>query len=305
LSLALLQHHGAHRHFPSGGWSYRWLPEPGAGDGKRQPGSWVYSILPELEEPPLHNLGVGATGPERNSQITQLVATPLAVLNCPSRRASIVHVARPLPAPDGYVNDEGTRPSAAGRSDYGGCTGGGEPPTEVGKHDRGMPVDGPGPDTFQQADEWESVDPTTGLNQWQSKLSGAANGVIITRYPISLRRVTDGASKTYLIGEKFLESEHYDSGYSNNDDQNAYVGFDRDNQVSARYLPMRDMPSGQFFAVFSQIGEGAGFHFGSVHPAVFHAAMCDGSVQAVSFDVDRAIHRAAGSRDEAEAVGTE
>ena len=50
LSHALLLHDAAHKHLPSGGWSYRWLAEPGAGDGKKQPGSWIYSILGELED---------------------------------------------------------------------------------------------------------------------------------------------------------------------------------------------------------------------------------------------------------------
>src|SRR6478609_1570608 len=48
LSHALLLHHNSHQHFPSGGWSYRCLPEPDAGDGKYQPGSWIYGILAEL-----------------------------------------------------------------------------------------------------------------------------------------------------------------------------------------------------------------------------------------------------------------
>ena len=89
LSLALLHHHNAQRQFPSGGWSYRWLPEPEAGYGKEQPGSWIYGILAELEEQPLRNLGVGVTGAERYRQLAQLAATPLTVLNCPSRRASM------------------------------------------------------------------------------------------------------------------------------------------------------------------------------------------------------------------------
>jgi hypothetical protein len=197
------------------------------------------------------------------------------------------------------------RMSLAARSDYGGCNGGGEPPATGTARDRGLPVDGPGPDTFQQVAEWDKTDPATGLTRWESELSGGANGAIITRYPIALRRVTDGTSKTYLIGEKFLETEHYDSGYSNNDDQNAYVGFDRDNQVSARYAPLRDTSSGQFSAFVTQKSEGYGFHFGSAHPATFRVAMCDGSVRAVSYDVDQAVHRAAGSRDEAESVAGE
>ena len=308
LSHALLLHDAAHKHLPSGGWSYRWLAEPGAGDGKKQPGSWIYSILSELEEQPVQNLGIGLTGAARHDQLAQLAATPLAVLNCPTRRAANRY---PVPAaaqPRYYMNlpeDTGPRLTLAGRSDYGACTGGGEPPASGTAHDRGLPVDGPGPDTLQEADEWDKVDSATGLNRWESTLSGAANGAIITRYPIALRRVTDGASKTYLVGEKFLETEHYDSGFSNNDDQNAYVGFDRDNQVSARYTSLRDTSSSQFAAFVIQNGEDFGFHFGSAHPAVFHVARCDGSVLAVSFDIDRAVHRAAGSRDGSESVGGE
>jgi hypothetical protein len=60
------------------------------------------------------------------------------------------------------------------------------------------------------------------------------------------------------------------------------------------------MPSQEFAALLAQNGEGYGFHFGSAHPAVFQVANCDGSVLAVSFDIDRAVHRAAGSRDEAD-----
>ena len=305
VALALLHHHDAQNQFPSGGWSYRWLPDPDVRDGKDQPGSWIYGILAELEEQPLRNLGVGSTGPERHRQLTQLIATPLAVLNCPSRRPAM---AFPVPTSQGYHNlpdDVNASITEAARSDYAGCAGGGEPAASNATFDRGLVKDGPGPDTLDDANQWEEVDPATHLNRWQREFSGAANGVIITRYTISLRHVTDGASKTYLVGEKFLETGHYDSGYASNDDQNAYVGFDRDNQVSARDTPLADMSSWRFYHLITGSGEDFGFHFGSAHPAVFHVAMCDGSVHGVSFDVDLALHRAAGSRDEAETVSAE
>ena len=100
LALALIHHHSAQRQFPSGGWSYRWLPEPEAGHGKEQPGSWIYGILAELEEQPIRNLGVGVAGAERHRQLAQLAATPLAVLICPSRRAVAIYPAHPLAQPD-------------------------------------------------------------------------------------------------------------------------------------------------------------------------------------------------------------
>src|SRR5262249_48271561 len=141
LSLALIQFHDAQQKFPSGGWSYRWLPNPNAG-GKDQPGSWIYSILSQLEEQSLRQLGSTGFPSDRYAQLSQLVETPLTMLICPSRRSAVVYPAHPLPKPDGYINvpdDVGVSITQAGRSDYGGCTGGGEPPASAAIHDRGMP----------------------------------------------------------------------------------------------------------------------------------------------------------------------
>lgn len=302
LAVALHSHHDTRKHFPSGGWSYKWLPDPNAGSGRGQPGSWVYSILDQLEEGQLRNLGRGVSGAERSRQIIQLVTTPLPVLSCPSRRPPVLYT---VAKSDGYynlTNEANTQLTAAARSDYAACAGGGERPTTPGKFDRGLPVDGPGPSTLADAAEWETPNPATGQNRWQTEVSGAANGAIIARYPIAARQITDGTSKTYLLGEKFIEIDHYDTGWSISDDQNAYVGFDRDNQVSSRYRPLGDTSSAEMAKVINGLGEDYGFHFGSAHPRSFHAAMCDGSVHSVANDIDDAVHRAAGSRDEAEPV---
>jgi type II secretory pathway pseudopilin PulG len=307
LSVALQSHHAAHQHFPSGGWTYRWLPDPDAGYGREQPGSWVYGLLPYLEQTELRDLGKGASGVEQSRQIARLVSTPLAVLNCPSRRPSTVHTVT-AQSQNLYVNaiqGSGIPWDVAARSDYGGCASGGEPPASPGAFDRGRPIDGPGPNTKQEAIEWETVNPATGRSRWKAEVSGAANGAIIARYPISLRQVSDGASKTYLLGEKFIEVDHYETGYSISDDQSAYVGFDRDNQVSARFRPLGDTSSAQMAQAINAAGEDYGFHFGSAHAGVFYAAMCDGSVQLIANDIDLTVHRAAGSRDEAESVPAE
>jgi prepilin-type N-terminal cleavage/methylation domain-containing protein len=300
LAIALQSHHNSHQHFPSGGWSYKWMPDPDAGHGKDQPGSWIYNILDELEQGDLRNLGKGASAADKSKAIAQLVATPLSVLNCPSRRPSVVFTA---PQPIDYYNlpsNVSTQLRATARSDYAACACGGEPPAAPSAFDRGRPIDGPGPETLQEAAQWEATDPATGRSRWQTELSGGANGAIIARYPISLRQITDGSTKTYLLGEKFIEVDHYDTGYSISDDQNAYVGFDRDNQVSARFRPLGDTTSALMTQAIKAAGEDYGFHFGSAHHGKFHVAMCDGSVQSVSNDVDLTVHRAAGSRDEAE-----
>jgi hypothetical protein len=98
--------------------------------------------------------------------------------------------------------------------------------------------------------------------------------------------VTDGLSKTYLIGEKFLESNHYEDGIPSYDDQSYYTGFDRDANLSAYNPPLRDAPLGDI-----------PFRFGSVHTSAFHMSFCDGSIHSISYDIDPDVHRSLGSRN--------
>src|SRR3954451_16282238 len=46
IGLACLNHLDTHKHFPSGGWGYKWAPDPNRGSGAEQPGSWIYNMLP-------------------------------------------------------------------------------------------------------------------------------------------------------------------------------------------------------------------------------------------------------------------
>src|SRR5437868_14066341 len=65
---------------PSGGWGWDWVGDATRGYGERQPGGWVFQILPQMEQGNLYNLATSAAG------ITQMVKTPLPTFNCPSRR---------------------------------------------------------------------------------------------------------------------------------------------------------------------------------------------------------------------------
>ena len=59
LGLAALGHESGHGSLPSGGWGMAWTGDPDRGFGRRQPGGWIYSLLPYLEEESLHRLGAG------------------------------------------------------------------------------------------------------------------------------------------------------------------------------------------------------------------------------------------------------
>ncbi len=130
-------------------------------------------------------------------------------------------------------------------------------------------------------------------------------GVIYYRSEISSKRITDGTTNTYLIGEKFLTPLMYESaekttrGYGDN--QGAYVGFEWDNERRAWDphkwnagcpLPNAATDENDFQPRQDTVGVDTPnvFAFGSAHPGALNMAMCDGSVQAISYDIDPMTH---------------
>src|SRR5437773_614547 len=87
LALAMHSHHAATNRLPSAGWGWEWVGVPGRGSGKRQPGGWLYSTLPYVEQQNIWNLGERlATDAQRQAALIQAVGTPVPLINCPTRR---------------------------------------------------------------------------------------------------------------------------------------------------------------------------------------------------------------------------
>jgi prepilin-type N-terminal cleavage/methylation domain-containing protein len=57
LGLACHHHHDAHSFFPTNDWGTGWTGDPDQGFGKNQPGSWLFSVLPFIEQ---HRSGTSA-----------------------------------------------------------------------------------------------------------------------------------------------------------------------------------------------------------------------------------------------------
>ena len=84
LGLAALNHESAMHFFPAGGWGSDWTGDPKYGNDWRQPGGWLYNLLPYVEAQAVHDL-----------PFTELESTPLPLAYCPSRRAPmLVGIAR-------------------------------------------------------------------------------------------------------------------------------------------------------------------------------------------------------------------
>ena len=115
LSLGCLNHEQAVGFLPSSGWGFGWVGDPDRGAGKKQPGSWIYSILPYLEQQALHDLGAGKSVAEKKTAAAIVAATPLTAINCPTRRKSVAY-------PNGFfgtwVADNAGPSSVLAKGDY-------------------------------------------------------------------------------------------------------------------------------------------------------------------------------------------
>jgi prepilin-type N-terminal cleavage/methylation domain-containing protein len=263
LALAALQHEQQVGYFPSGGWGNHWVGDSSQGFGKRQPGSWLFNILPFIEEANLRALGSGLTGFAREAAIARQNQIVIPMINCPTRRPAVTR----FTAVDPYNSTPLTLivrcDYAANAGDYG---------------DALMPgVFGPTP----------AMVPTY---NWAAAMSGLT-GVVFVRSELGPEAIVDGLSNTLLVGEKNVEPSRYDDGQALNDNQGAYTGFNWDNQRVAR----ADQPPAP-----DTIGSRDRYYssFGGAHPEVWLAAFCDGHVASLSYSLGGALAGQLANRDD-------
>ena len=123
LALGCVAHESAIKHYPTGGWGWGWTGDADRGTDWRQPGGWIYNILPFIELQSMHDLGGGSgawNNPAKLDANLLRMSTSVSGFYCPSRR-----VAKPYPAVWGYFcgcANANFSPSLStlvlGRSDY-------------------------------------------------------------------------------------------------------------------------------------------------------------------------------------------
>jgi prepilin-type processing-associated H-X9-DG protein len=124
------------------------------------------------------------------------------------------------------------------------------------------------------------------------------NGISFQRSSVRMSEITDGASKTLMVGEKFRNPNTYFTGTDPADNQCVFSGHDSDNNGYTGifddgrvwvYAPLQDRPL-----------PSSGFHhyFGSAHAEGFHIAYCDGSVHFIDYGIAPPIWYVAGGRND-------
>jgi prepilin-type N-terminal cleavage/methylation domain-containing protein len=277
LTLGMLGHESAHGVFPTGGWCHPWVGEPDRGFGKRQPGGWVYNVLPFIEQDALRQLGAGTTpgSASSNAAHSLRLQTPVAIVVCPSRR-----FAGPFPfVCTGCPTSNATYPSRVDRTDYA---------VNLGDTNNVVFFTGiPYGVSYLQGDNdasWTSWPDTSDIT-----------GISFLRSEVRMRDVLDGTSNTYCLGEKFINADYYLTGQDGGDDWSMYTGQQDDNSRSvgyrasansyAYYPPMQDQP-----------GISLWWQFGSAHSGGLHMSTCDGSVRWINYSISPEVHRRLGNR---------
>jgi hypothetical protein len=150
--------------------------------------------------------------------------------------------------------------------------------------DAGQPWDIPGPPDLATGDSWTAtkkwLPPNTQFDDVKT-----FSGICYLRSEIRTAHITDGATNTYLVGEKYLNPDDYFTGADPGDDQTLYGGFDNDNHRTAISPPRQDTP-----------GARDEYIFGSAHAAGCTFAFCDGSIHNISYAIDAETHRRLGNR---------
>ena len=265
IGLAFHNHDSAHGFLPCGGWGYKWVGDPDRGAGASQPGGWAYDILPFVEQQTLFDLGSGGSPQEKVAAAVQLMTTPRAEVQCPSRRAPELYPFNPATLPANRPYNPGV-PGAPEipekdvllivKSDYA---------ANAGNLWRGFHG---GPFRMAQGDNHKFPDEEV-----------TDRGVVFWGKELSVGKILDGTSKTFAVGEKYISPERYTSYSGGGDSLSMYIGNDPD---VARWAGI-DSPLQQ-----DRIGLEDPFAFGGPHPGVVLFAMCDGSVTSKDVSIDLA-----------------
>jgi prepilin-type N-terminal cleavage/methylation domain-containing protein/prepilin-type processing-associated H-X9-DG protein len=308
IGIACLNHVDSHKYFPSGGWGYDWTADPNRGYGPDQPGSWIYNILEFVEEGNLRSLGKGqatTTAAFKTASIT-LHQTAVATFQCPSRRSAQPYLAAWGPPDTDDIKEqpwlaETARTGGVAKSDYAANSG------------DSREFSG---DDFYRPDSYAGIQPgnwtptnickTTGNAATDDYVRLCQTGIMYYRSTLKQSQITDGTSKTYMVGEKWMPIAGYegtanedDPGFTAGDNQSMYTDYEWDNhrvawnpdstrpkedyQPTADYQPVPDSDNGG--------GNGPERRFGSAHSSAFNVVFCDGSVHSIGYDVDPVAHR--------------
>ncbi|MCO6045945.1 DUF1559 domain-containing protein [Aeoliella sp. ICT_H6.2] len=294
MALGCVNHHDTHKYFPTGGWGWAYVGDPDRGFGKNQPGGWIFNVLPFIEEQALHDLsgnGDGSTADRtQRAGAMEVAQATVKIANCPTRRAPLL-----------YPRAGGTLINAL-------------TPTETIKMDYAANAghcvsEWPDSGIYAGPSSYDATEVSNWMKQVKTQLRRKANdgtpfysGVTFGTSEVSMRQISDGTSNTYMIGEKMVPADLYETGSHAGDNETWCTGFNNDNfRSTARNSGTEALlPAPDTDVAIANSPD----RFGSAHSSIWLVAFCDGSVHSMSYDIDWQTHRDLGNRADGNPLDT-
>jgi prepilin-type N-terminal cleavage/methylation domain-containing protein/prepilin-type processing-associated H-X9-DG protein len=286
-----MNHESSMKFYPTGGWGWEWVGDADRGYGQDQPGGWMYNILPFIEETAKHDLpkdgDPNTLTPAQLEGARKMLLDPILIIKCPTRANPLVG---PTVKKAKFANNSASNPQpvnnvVVGHTDYAANAG----DIAIGGGDSG-----PGSmlTAYFPNMQWLTIDRIGTLSQYGPGYDPAfpnrmLTGISFQRSAVRVQHVTDGTSKTYFCGEKYLDPAKFEDNFDPDTGNNETwcTGHNNDNFRTTTDPPKQD----------EQRFENGNL-FGSAHSSVWNVAFCDGHVEAMSFDIDKDIHKSYGNR---------
>lgn len=268
MGLGILNYESAQGEFPTGGTE----PWHDQGDERSLYGKgygWMVQILPYVEDAALQEVSKGYG--EGNRELDLIVRkTPIPMYFCPSRRELTVRI---IPA-----SAENCGQGCA-LNDYASAT-----------PDNDMDVSRPSHEPWF----WQGV--THGTVVEGKKYLGVITRTIASP-ACTVGKISDGTSKTIMVGEKRVFSNRYQIG-DWHDDIGWTDGWDPDIIRYTGYQPGRDVIQGGT----GDPGSVIGYYFGSAHGNALHTVFADGHVAKIDYGIELPVFNSMGHRSDGLAV---
>jgi prepilin-type N-terminal cleavage/methylation domain-containing protein/prepilin-type processing-associated H-X9-DG protein len=280
LGLGCVSHENNTGRYPCGGWNWYWTGDADMGNDMQQPGGWIYNLLPYIEQAAIHDIGAGMgewNSAAKKDANSRRLGTPLNGVNCPTRRKTAIF-------PFGGSRNNYTTAPWASRTDY--AANGGDVWTELNKDTSFANI--------TQPSDLTSPAVRTAIGAMRK----VASGIMFSCSLITTADITDGTSNTYLLGEKYMNPDHYEDGEDVGDNEAALIGDDRDITRWGGPWPPAGWPDGPpvysgrgpYPLYFDSFGYSDDLVFGGPHSNGCNMAFCDGAVQTMSYSIDLRTH---------------
>lgn len=300
IALGWQLHESAIGYLPSGGWGPWWVGDADCGMGKMQPGGWLFRILPYVEQQNIFQMGGGLTGNDKQLAHGARYQIAVPTFNCPTRRSGVIEMdpdflfvsnnmkygnQSPVSQRSDYAANLGTGPDSTQILSYGPWLRTGAEPTTTASSSAPTNCAAASASQF----EWPAEEITHPLNP--TIVRRRWDGISYNGSEISSKKIPDGMSNTYMVGEKHVDPESYYGLHDWGDDWGIYTGMQDDIMRIIQDPPAQDTIGGRLLPRYVN-------SFGSAHATGMQMSFCDGSVHLISYDIDPLTHQYLGRRND-------